>query len=111
MVKNIHREMFYLIPYLFCFWIQKFLIFGSQTFRDIRSSRLQAQAATLDDEGLQFLGVVGRRFHSINANRRDPPLFPPRNSRPYHQGFLRDHGGEKPFEKALFLGGDTLRFP
>lgn len=52
--------MFDFYPYkkgVFC-WIQNF---------HLRSNRLQAQAATLDDEGLQFLGVVGRRFHSLNA--------------------------------------------
>ena len=53
--------MFGFYPYkrgvVFC-WIQNF---------HLRSGRLQAQAATLDDEGLQFLGVVGRRFRSLNA--------------------------------------------
>ena len=52
--------MFDFYPYkrgVFC-WIQNF---------HLRSNRLQAQAATLDDEGLQFLGVVGRRFLSFEC--------------------------------------------
>ena len=48
-------------------------------FKIFMSNRLQAQAATLDDEGLQFLGVVGRRFHSLNAWESKGRT--PRNSR------------------------------